>query len=116
MEGTALFALILLQIFFDLRDQLAGAHIERQGNTPQGFKICLLAATLQIKRGLGTSQPSFILSMQSTKIPLQRVLTSSVSFASAQARKLTHCAARPFQIKPASIGFDLGGLLEISFK
>lgn len=35
------------------------------------------------------------------------VLASFISFASAQAPKLTHSAARPLQIKPASLGFDL---------
>ncbi len=35
------------------------------------------------------------------------VAASFASFASAQARKLTRCAAAPLQIEPASLGFDL---------
>ena len=45
------------------------------------------------------------------EVPLQQallVLASFISLASAQAPKLTHSAARPLQIKPALLGFDLG--------
>ena len=41
------------------------------------------------------------------------VLADFVSFASARGRKLIHSVARPLQIKPASLGFDLGEKVEI---
>ncbi len=44
------------------------------------------------------------------EVPLQQallVLTSSISLASGQVQKLVHFAARPLQIKPTSLGFDL---------